>query len=111
MFDLFIIKNLTNRFRGTNFVYNILQVYSTCFLVMFNERALKKEKRSKWFGSKNFDRSCRNHGGCPGCLANRMIRNNREKERMDFEVKELETPMSDKEIRILFNLHNILFNS
>ncbi len=31
----------------------------------------KKEHRKPWRGSKNFDPSCRNHGGCPWCEENR----------------------------------------
>lgn len=31
----------------------------------------KKEKRKKYYGSKAFCRSCRNHGGCPICEQNR----------------------------------------
>lgn len=30
-----------------------------------------KEKRKKYYGSKSFDYSCRNHGGCPCCYGNR----------------------------------------
>lgn len=30
-----------------------------------------KEKRKPYHGSKAFDRTCRNHGGCPACLSNR----------------------------------------
>ena len=31
-----------------------------------------KEKRKPYYRSKRFDRSCRNHGGCPYCLDNRF---------------------------------------
>lgn len=30
-----------------------------------------KEKRKEYRGSKAFDSTCRNHGGCPSCRANR----------------------------------------
>ena len=30
-----------------------------------------KEHRKPYYGSKNFDRTCRNHGGCPWCEENR----------------------------------------
>jgi len=33
----------------------------------------KKEKREKFYGSKSFDSSCRNHGSCPYCEQNRTI--------------------------------------
>lgn len=32
-----------------------------------------KEKRSPYFGSARFDRSCRNHGACTYCRRNRTI--------------------------------------
>lgn len=32
----------------------------------------RKERRREWEGSKNFDPTCRNHGGCDWCLGNRM---------------------------------------
>ena len=31
-----------------------------------------KERRKPWRGSKNFDKTCRNHGGCDWCKANRL---------------------------------------
>lgn len=31
----------------------------------------KKEHRKPYYGSKSFDPSCRNHGGCPWCEKNR----------------------------------------
>lgn len=30
-----------------------------------------KEYRKPYYGSKSFDRTCRNHGGCPWCEENR----------------------------------------
>ena len=30
-----------------------------------------KEKRKPYYGSKAFDHTCRNHGGCPWCEENR----------------------------------------
>lgn len=30
-----------------------------------------KEHRRQYRGSKRFDRTCRNHGGCPYCESNR----------------------------------------
>lgn len=37
------------------------------------DKAIKygKEKRKPYKGSKIFDKSCRNHGGCPWCERNR----------------------------------------
>ncbi|MCC8068478.1 MAG: hypothetical protein LIO71_01775 [Ruminococcus sp.] len=33
------------------------------------------EHRKQYRGSKAFDRTCRNHGGCEVCLRNRMYKN------------------------------------
>ena len=33
------------------------------------------EHRKPYYRSKNFDLSCRNHGGCPTCFGNRMHKN------------------------------------
>jgi len=30
-----------------------------------------KEHRKTYYGSKSFDKTCRNHGGCPWCEENR----------------------------------------
>ena len=34
-----------------------------------------KERRKKYYGSKAIDRTCRNHGSCPYCTANRLYKN------------------------------------
>lgn len=31
-----------------------------------------KEHRKPYRGGKAIDKTCRNHGGCPACLSNRM---------------------------------------
>lgn len=31
-----------------------------------------KERRKPWRGSKNIDKTCRNHGGCDWCKGNRL---------------------------------------
>jgi len=38
------------------------------------------EKRHPYRGSKRFDKSCRNHGGCPACEGTRLryVRQNRQ---------------------------------
>ena len=40
------------------------------------DKAIKsgKEHRKPYYGSKSFDRTCRNHGGCPCCEENRQYR-------------------------------------
>ena len=35
----------------------------------------RKDKRKQYRGSKNFDRSCRNHGSCDYCKNNRLYKN------------------------------------
>lgn len=44
-----------------------------------------KEKRKPYRKSKRFDRSCRNHGGCPYCEDNRTYQ--KRKSEMDSEMK------------------------
>ena len=47
-----------------------------------------KEKRKKYKGSKAIDKTCRNHGGCPWCLENRMYQDLKRMEDMDDQMKE-----------------------
>ena len=49
-----------------------------------------KEHRKPYRGSKVFDRTCRNHGGCDWCKDNRLYRTNRleEKAKQDIEIAE-----------------------
>lgn len=35
----------------------------------------EKEKRKAYRGTKAIDRTCRNHGTCPYCTANRLYKN------------------------------------
>ncbi len=41
------------------------------------EKAIRygKEKRKKYYGSKAFDHTCRNHGSCKWCEGNRSYKN------------------------------------
>lgn len=39
----------------------------------------RKDRRKKYYGSKDFDRTCRNHGSCPYCQGNRKHKNERRK--------------------------------
>jgi hypothetical protein len=52
-----------------------------------------KEKRKPYRGSKRFDRSCRNHGGCGYCLNNRMYQKNKVDEKAELEMKEFKNEM------------------
>lgn len=36
---------------------------------------MSRTKKKPLRGSKAFDRTCRNHGGCPWCLGNRLHKN------------------------------------
>ena len=38
---------------------------------------MSRTKKRKRTGSKAFDRTCRNHGGCPRCLGNRLHKHKR----------------------------------
>lgn len=58
-----------------------LQTFFTSEFLISNlmslEKAIKygKEKRKKYYGSKAFDHSCRNHGSCKWCEGNRTYKN------------------------------------
>ena len=47
----------------------------------------KKEHRKKYYGGKAIDSTCRNHGGCPACLSNRMhstnLKNDRDESKLN----------------------------
>ena len=47
-----------------------------------------KEKRKEYQGSKRFDRSCRNHGGCAWCEGNRLFKFKKYEEKSIQELKE-----------------------
>lgn len=49
-----------------------------------------KDHRKQYRGSKSFDCTCRNHGGCEWCLENRMIQKLRREEAMKQEEKRYE---------------------
>ena len=53
------------------------------------DKAIKhgKEKRKPYRGGKAIDRTCRNHGGCPACLSNRMHGTRKREQRMNKEVE------------------------
>jgi hypothetical protein len=42
-----------------------------------NDYPNRKDRRQPYYRSKRFDRSCRNHGGCPYCEGNRTHHNKR----------------------------------
>lgn len=46
-----------------------------------------KEHRKPWRGSKNFDKTCRNHGGCNWCKGNRLYSTTKELERCKEQLK------------------------
>ena len=61
------------------------------------DKAIKygKEHRKPYRGSKAFDKSCRNHGGCPYCEANRMHSTNvRKMKGIEDEDKSILSPGS-----------------
>lgn len=48
-----------------------------------------KEHRKPYRGSKSFDKSCRNHGGCPWCEENRKIKYIKKSQKMLDKMKEM----------------------
>lgn len=52
-----------------------------------------KEHRKPYYGSKDFDKTCRNHGGCPWCEENRKHKNI--VRRMVLEQKEKEYSLNN----------------
>lgn len=53
------------------------------------DKAIKsgREHRKIYYGSKAFDPSCRNHGGCDWCLGNRQHKYKRKEQKYDDELK------------------------
>lgn len=47
-----------------------------------------KERRRPYTGAKAVDRTCRNHGSCEWCRANREYANRKKAERMERRLKE-----------------------
>ena len=47
-----------------------------------------KEHRKPYRGGKAIDKTCRNHGGCPACLSNRMWRVNKLTEKSEIDLSE-----------------------
>lgn len=45
-----------------------------------NEYPNRKDRRKRYHGSKNFDRSCRPGGDCPHCKNNRRYSNEKRKQ-------------------------------
>ena len=56
------------------------------------DKAIKhgKEHRKPYYGSKAFDPSCRNHGGCPWCEENRKKKYIAKEIGMEQQLKEME---------------------
>lgn len=42
----------------------------------------RKDKRKKLTGAKTVDPSCRNHGNCPYCYSNRIVKNKKRLEQI-----------------------------
>lgn len=61
-------------------------------LLMAMNKAIEhgKEKRQPYRGSKVFDKTCRNHGGCDWCKENRTIAYTKETLKMDSKEDEWE---------------------
>ena len=48
-----------------------------------------KERRKPYRGSKAFDKTCRNHGGCDWCRENRLHKFKKEEEKNLDKLKEI----------------------
>ena len=48
-----------------------------------------KERRKPYRGSKAFDKTCRNHGGCDWCRENRLYKFKKEEEKTLDKLKEI----------------------
>lgn len=48
-----------------------------------------KEHRKPYIGTKSIDKSCRNHGGCPWCEANRKYKFIKEDKKTLDKMKEM----------------------
>ena len=57
---------------------------------MSNDKAIEhgKTRRKQYRGSKRFDVSCRNHGGCPVCEGNRKKHNKVREDAADLQMKD-----------------------
>jgi len=51
---------------------------------------MSRTKRKPYTKSKRWDASCRNHGGCPYCLSNRMHKNDKRISKVMNQLKELD---------------------
>ena len=47
-----------------------------------------KEHRKPYYGSKNFDKTCRNHGGCGWCEGNRMYSTRKKIEILNSKIED-----------------------
>lgn len=48
----------------------------------------KKEKRKPYYDTKAIDNTCRNHGSCRWCKANRFYKDNKMNEKFNQMIKE-----------------------
>lgn len=48
----------------------------------------RKDRRKEYTGSKEFDSSCRCHGGCPWCEGSRLYKNHRRMEAADEQLRQ-----------------------
>jgi len=66
------------------------------------EKAIEhgKEKRKPYYRSQRFDRSCRNHGGCPYCESNRLhkskVKEDAAKQQLENLYEEILTMTTDE---------------
>lgn len=52
------------------------------------DKHMGKEHRKPFRGGKAVDKTCRNHGSCPACRANRTYSDKKRKQAADTKLKE-----------------------
>ena len=57
----------------------------------------RKDRRKPYKGSKVFDRSCRNHGGCDYCKDTRTFKKRQVEEEMDIELENYLNGMDEED--------------
>ena len=62
------------------------------FQKMSHDKSIRSSKshRKPYRGAKAIDATCRNHGGCHGCLENRMHKNDKRELAAEQELREYE---------------------
>jgi len=83
LIKIFYKKLLTN-----HFPYDIISTDRKEVNKMLDKAILHgKEHRKPYYGAKAIDCSCRNHGSCPHCEANRLYSTKKRLEKTNYSLK------------------------